>query len=413
MKTRIKLSSLDTFFSALIILLPFLYQFKGFGKVVSLGEVVLLPFIVLYSIQTITKFNIKQINTPLLFFYIAITIMTVCNCFYQYFSFEAAGTIFLRLLYYMLLVYFARSHFKMETVKGFYNFCVVIASVYLIIQFTVYRVQGVMLPIYIKQEWQFPPEARPLDYYRLGYRPSSLFLEPSYYALFVLPAICINLFSEKKTVFNLVAIFLISCGLVLSTSSAGVIGLGFLFIFKAIRNQKRISIKRFILNGMMILVCALGIIYILNSPNSLMLRGRLSSGGSIGERIARGFIVYNKLPINHKLFGVGIGNMESYMIYNNISTIYDESNLNNCASIVQTLVYSGVIGFIFLCFFIISTIKRSEGEIGFPLALLFIFFLSYDNILYYYKFAFVYILLEAINRKEQKNRPRKKMNISS
>ena len=111
MKIKRKSISLDVVFSALIILLPFLYQYKGIGNVISLGEVVLAPFIAYYSIKILGGIKKREINKPLLYFYLAGLVLTLFNVLSSYFSLEAAGTIILRLVYYMLLVFVARRYF--------------------------------------------------------------------------------------------------------------------------------------------------------------------------------------------------------------------------------------------------------------------------------------------------------------
>ena len=400
MKIKKRAISLEIIFSVLIILLPFFYQYKGIGNIISFGEVLLAPFIAYYTFQSIGRIKKKDINRPLLYYYAGGLALTCLNIFAQYFSLEAASTIVLRLIYYLLLVFVARRHFRFDEVRKFYNYLVIIASLYLIAQFIMYHGFGHILPIYLKLEWQFPPEARPINIYTLGFRPSSLFLEASYFALFVLPSICINLFTEYRKPIDTVTFITACVAIVLSTSSAGVIGVALLLFIKMFRSKEKLSVKRVSFNILMIVAVITAASYIMTSQNSLLLRSRLTSGGSIGERVLRGFIVYGKLPLFHKIFGVGIGNMESYMLYNGISTIYDESNLNSCASVAQTMVYFGIIGLCFLLYFIYSSIKRAKGNIGFPLAILLTYIMCYDNIMFYFKFAFIFILLEAIVKEE-------------
>ncbi len=395
-----KPKTIDSVFAVLVILLPFLHQYKGIGRIISFGEVILFPFIVFFMIRAIMNFRLKNVNKPLLLFYGMSLMLTALNCLNNYFSFTAAGTIIARMIYYMFLVYVARTHFHYSTIAKVYNGLVLLASLYLLLQFAVYHSSGKILPIFLKYEWQFPPDARPLDFYRLGYRPSSLFLEASYYTLFVLPSICINLFSGRRTKLELFALCSACLGIVLSTSAAGVLGVGLLFVIFMLRDPWRKSPRRILIDLIIFFAAVGGIMYILYAPNSLLLRSRISSGGSIGQRVLRGFIVFGKLPESHKLFGVGIGNMESYMIYYHISTVYDESLLNNCASIVQTLVYFGLVGLASLVVFLLAEIKRSKGRIGFPFVIMLIYIMSYENILFYFRFAFLFIILEAINREE-------------
>ena len=75
MKTKWKNNFLnyDKLFSIVIVLLPFLYQYKGIGNVISFGELLLFPFIFIYLL--FMKKNKKNIClTYELLFYFTIII---------------------------------------------------------------------------------------------------------------------------------------------------------------------------------------------------------------------------------------------------------------------------------------------------------------------------------------------------
>lgn len=394
----------DYIFSILIILLPFLYQYKGIGSIITLGELLLIPFIIGYLIKDLIIYKGKKIDKWLFGFYLIAILMTFFNISSRHFSMQDAMTGIVRLVYYMALVYVARFHFKLDKVKDIYLTLVFVFSLYLIAQFLYHYASGGYLPIYLNYNWQFPPDARPATYsgiYAYGFRPSSLFLEASYFAMFVLPGIAFLLFGKNKNKgLNNIIILCVSCSaIVLSTSSAGLIGLGILFILKVLRdnNGKRSTFQK-------IAVVLLGILiigFVLYAENAYTLRSRLFSGGSIGQRVLRGIIVFNDLDTIHKIIGVGMNNMGAYMTAHHLSTIYDEGNLNNCASIIQSFVYFGIVGGSALIAYIISFLKKSKGNIGFPLAVLVTYMLSYEATLFMYRFAFLMILLEAVNKFER------------
>lgn len=405
MKIRIKKDKFDEkIFSILIILLPFFYQYKGIGNTVSFGELVLFPFIMWYAVQDFFSKRLSNIDRPLLVFYAMALLLTALNSATPYFQISAAFTIIARLIYYMVLVYVARRHFNWQAVRNFYIICVFGFSVYLIIQFLFYHGMGIILPIYLKHSLQFPPEARPENIYRLGFRPSSLFLEASYYALFTMPGITILLFTANKSMMEKTTMVLACIGVVFSTSSAGIVGLVLLFVIKVFGDKEAKGAKAIISKSAVLLMCVIAALYIVYSENSTLLRNRLFSGGSIGERVLRGFIVFGKLGFIHKIIGVGIGNMEAYMNYYQISTVFDEGNLNACASVIQSFVYYGIIGGCFLLFYLFTIVRKSKGNIGFPFSLLITYMMCYEGVLYYFRFAFLIIILEAINRSEKEKR---------
>lgn len=110
-----------------------------------------------------------------------------------------------------------------------------------------------------------------------------------------------------------------------------------------------------------------------------------------------GFI-YDEIPILNKLFGVGLNNLEPYMLVNGLSTSYDELNLNYSASFVQTLNYAGLFGFIFLLAYLVSLGKRCKTPICKCLFALIVVIMAYESILYTFRFAFLIIFLEAFIR---------------
>lgn len=396
--------NMDFIFSILVILLPFFYQYKGIGSIISFGELLLIPFIIGYLIKDLFIYKSKKIDKWLLCFYLIALLMTFFNISSKHFSAESAASGIVRLVYYMALVYIARYNFRLDKIKDLYLSLVMIFSLYLIVQFMYHYMSGRYLPIYLNYNWQFPPDARPATYsgiYAFGFRPSSLFLEASYFAMFVLPGITLLLFDEKKKkgFRNILFLGISSFAVVLSTSSAGLIGLGILFIIKVLRDSNGKS--KLVQKVAVVFLGVLVIVFVLYAENAYTLRSRLFSGGSIGQRVLRGFIVFNDLDTIHKFIGVGINNMGAYMTAHGIFTIYDEGNLNNCASIIQSFVYFGIIGGSTLIAYIISFLKKSKGSIGFPLAVLIIYMLTYEATLFMYRFAFLMILLEAVNRFER------------
>lgn len=403
-KSSVRYERIDEIFSITIILLPFLYQYKGIGNAVSFGEMILLPIMFYYLLIVVRSKKVDKIDWKLLDFYVVSILMTLINAICQYFRIEDAATLLLRMVYYMILVYVARKHFVFECVQDIYFFFVEIFSLYLIAQFLYHAFTGGFLPIYIEYSLQFPPEARPSTYaelYWLGFRASSLFLEASYFALYVLPTIAILLFKERRSIPQQVVLVSALVAVVLSTSSAGVIGVLILILIKIIRGKK-VTIKSLISKISITAIGISGCLYIFFGKNSDLLRRRLVSGGSIGERVLRGIVAYSRFTPFHQIFGVGLNNLSAYMKFNSISTPWDESNLNNCCSLFQTLDFFGIIGFVALLVYLGSIVRKSRGKVGFPLVTILVFIMSYESILFMYRFAFLIIILEAVNRIERR-----------
>lgn len=413
-----KITLTERLFSISIILLPFLYQYKGVGSIVSLGEIVvaIFTFVLLFDDHLI----LTNIDYNLLVFYVISLATTMCCLFMDYFEIGETGTVIARMVLYAFVINEARSHFDIKIVVQFYTIFVAILSIYLIVQYIYYLGNGGYLPIYLNYSWQFPPEARPADLainFQWYYRPSSLFLEPSYFALYVLPCICLLLFKIKKTKQEIVILFLSAIAILLSTASSGIAGLIIILAVFLFKRADYNSKYRIALKGIVIVTAIIGIIAFFQiSENAVFILNRLETGGSINQRITRGWLIFQELPLVNQLIGVGLNNVEPYMIMNNISTIYDEGNLNYSSSFLQTLNYSGIIGFTALLLYVVAVFGKTikigryvsetkaklvqEYDTGalFAMLLLLCFIMSYESILFTYRFAFLIILFEGIKR---------------
>ncbi|WP_158572441.1 hypothetical protein, partial [Collinsella sp. AF33-16] len=128
---------------------------------------------------------------------------------------------------------------------------------------------------------------------------------------------------------------------------------------------------------------------------------RLAAGGSLDNRVIRGFICFGFLDSFHQVVGVGLNNLGSYMSYNALSTGFDSDGLNYCATWIQTLNYSGIIGFCALVFYVGSLFKQCNGRMSRALCIVLIVVMAYESILFSYRFAFMVILLEGFIRSEK------------
>ena len=274
---------------------------------------------------------------------------------------------------------------------------------------------GNYLPIYIKDSWQFAPEARASDlseYYKFAFRPSSLFAEPSYFALYTIPLVCMLSFKIHRSFWETITLIISILALFLSTSSSGIAAVFIIFIVFFFKRQRKKTVSLFLIKVLIVLIGVVGLYYFLQLESAMWTLERFSTGGSVNQRITRGIIVYRQLPLFHQIFGLGLNNLESYMLANNITTIYDEGDLNYCASFIQTLNYSGIVGLSFLLLFLCEHFFRTqriirtnrqfshtfESEALISLFLVIVFILLYESILFSYRFAYLFIYLEALQR---------------
>lgn len=409
-------------FSCAIVLLPFLYQYKGLGSVVSLGEI-LLAGTTFFELCN-DGFKLKNVNKKLLLFYVLSMVSTGICLWLGYFDIGAAMTTGVRMLFYALVIVVARNNFNIEAVEKIYTVLVFAFSVYLLIQYVFHMMTGGYLPIYISSNLQFPPEARPSDlsiYYRWSFRSSSLFLEPGYYVFYVMPQVCILIFKEQKSKFEISTLIITVVAVLFSTASAGIVALVIVFsvyLFGRANNQTK---YKFFLKTLILVVAVAGVGVFFNYSDAATLTlARLSNGGSVSSRLTRGFVIFSELPLFHQLFGVGLNNLESYMLNYGMTTLYDEGNLNYVASVVQVLIYTGAIGWLSLVTFFGSLVQRvyklTKGDqlkyhiyrSGALWAMLYlnIFIMCYEAAMYTYRFAFYMILLESLVKQYWKEKRR-------
>lgn len=407
--------NLNQLFSISIVLLPFLHQYRGIGATMSLGELLVGLFTALLFIQD--NFRLKTLDTSLLIFYV-ITIITTAGCaFSNYFNISAASTVIVRLIFYALVVNVARKHFDLLLVDRVYINLVGLFSLYLIAQFVSHEWMGIYLPIYLKYSWQFPPEMRSENlsvYFQWHFRASSLFLEPSYYVLYVLLGVILLLFKKKQTKRERMILAATIVAVLMSTASSGVLGILIIFtIFFFRKADNSNKSRRLSKVGIVLAFVVLVSLYFAFAPNAEFLITRLMNGGSINQRITRGIIVFRKLPLIHQIIGVGINNLESFMIKNGISTIFDESNLNYASSFVQTLNYSGILGLVSLALYnyqLFVKMKKAHNhehitdvyasDVGLTMFFIILFIMTYESILFTYRFAFIIVLYEGAIAKQ-------------
>lgn len=400
---------LDVAFSILVMLLPFLHQYAGIGSI-SFGEFVLAPFIIVFLLIDQRELTMSM-NHTLLYFYCLSLLLSIVGGFpFPYFSISDFASVAARLIYYGLLVLVARRHFLWCNVKKLYFFLVTASAIYLILQYIYHSVTGLYLPITLNDSWVFGPE-KTFDVYTEKYlwyfRPSSLFLEPSYYALFVLPCFAFSLFSSSDK--SIARAFLLLITFVLSSSNSGLLISGTLIVGFILFAKK--GSGDYLAASLALLLIVL--YYAMGDTSSIESAiKRVFEGGSADNRITRGYIAYGSLDIYHQLFGTGLNNLGNYLDFHHISTGFDSENLNYCASIPQTLCYSGLLGASFLFAYLINLGTSCRSPLMFSIFLIILLVLNYESALFSYRFAFLVIILESQIGKRNLGSERAEVNLS-
>lgn len=186
------------------------------------------------------------------------------------------------------------------------------------------------------------------------WRPFSIFCEPAHFAQFVLMSLVIALFCNEMVMSKkqkMILSILFTIAILLSYSANGIFIasiLWFVWFIKYMKGKK-ITIKKILITIMMIGVWIYAFVTMGFMESAFNRLDTVSLGrGSTGTlRLLQGLAVYAKLPSLAKLFGIGFGNVEAFLIENNITTVYLSDIGNEYMNGFSTvLVSSGIIGLI-------------------------------------------------------------------
>lgn len=394
-------------FTIVIAMLPLFAQYAGAANGVSFAETILLPFVVAYVLTDAVSGKRKPGFYGL---YIVLGFVLVVNflamVIQPYSSISSSLTVVLRLVFYGLVIYVARSRVYFRLLCLTLVFGALFNSIYVLMQYAIHSFNGSYLPITIPflQVAETEGGVRlDLDqYYMWGYRPSGLFLEPSYAALFSLPGVAIalldsDLFSGRYTGLTISA--LISIALLASSSSMGLIGLiliWFVYVLKKslyVGSGGEVRIKPpGILLGMAVLL--LGGLLLFSSLGESTV-SRISSGGSFGQRVIRGFELIAGMDLRTLIIGTGLNNTAEYVNYYSLYTSYDETNLGYITTYFGALLNSGVLALVGYVVFYMNLIRHGHGFPAKTISILFAVLCIAESMLYSYRFAFYVVIIFA------------------
>jgi hypothetical protein len=200
-------------------------------------------------------------------------------------------------------------------------------------------------------------------------RISSIFKEPSHFALYVIPALPLFIWdsqsSSSKKYFRLSVILL---ALLLSTSSNGLVLCAIVVSYFLYQKY----FQSFKISGIFvgIIVCSI-LIYIIATSSYI---SRVTYGlfeteygwSKADGRVYRGFDMFVDLPLPYKFYGVGFGNLEIWAKSCDISLYneYSSVNFEYLNSIASILIHTGVIGLVLFLVWAYSIWKSIPNGMG-------------------------------------------------
>ena len=208
-------------------------------------------------------------------------------------------------------------------------------------------------------------------------RSASFFLEPAYFAQYIIPLLAIELFNTKKDKLTKYYIILITLVLLLLKSGTGILIVALIWIlwgYYYLRNS--VFYKKLFLLFIIVPVLAFGTYYYLNSKYGEALTDRktefteFTPTTSAYIRIIRGFELFADIPSLDKFFGLNSPTKIKFFISRGkMSSIFLEDDLffNGIQSI---LIYGGILGMLlflihFNYLFRINTIEARMVAVSF------------------------------------------------
>lgn len=267
----------------------------------------------------------------------------------------------LRLIVYYYVIENFPNSLKKEDVTVMQKFSVIVG----VIVSSVVFYQSIMANFFGKVEtfflsifplnYSIPAEEIQNTYIRMysygQYRPISIFCEPAHFAQFALMPLAIALFCRETVLTKKQRIFVslfITMAILFSYSANGIFIAAILWIIWLIKYiQRRPTIGKILT---ITIIAAIGVYVFVNMGFMDTAFDRLdtvsSAGSSTGTvRLLQGFAVFSGLPVMAKIFGIGFGNVQAYLIENNITTAYLSEIGNEYMNGFSTvLVSSGVVG---------------------------------------------------------------------
>lgn len=165
--------------------------------------------------------------------------------------------------------------------------------------------------------------------YYFYFRPSFVFVEPAHFSQYVIVGVLLFLFLEKRKDRAMAGALFCSLGILLSTSSGGILamalGWGVWLLETLKRDWIKGKIKGYVLFIVLfLLAAATGVVLYTGVVDMVM--GRLNGIGldkastSGNLRVLKGFLVFGKLNPWRKLIGLGLGNIEGYFTQMHMTT---------------------------------------------------------------------------------------------
>lgn len=363
----VKSTEKNSLFSKIVTYVLLLYPiFKPYGWKYSISYIVAMILAFFFIVYRINKgtFRIKKGKIPWLlsvyFFYsMFVNVITETNIAY-------ALPIGLVMSYMMAYLFFENIKFD-YFVKTYRIIAIVCIAFFWFQEFsfqaTGYRPVGMIPFLPIQDQGESANDIAFQQMY-LNERSNSFFGEPAHFVQFLLPLLCIELFSVYKSYYRALTIVLT---LLYLRSGNAILGLGVvsvIFVFQLFSSRLTFAKKLFLV--IVIIAAGFGGIKYIQSDVGLKLMERqeevdlkATSGGSGFLRVVRGYLVYGDFNIIEKIIGVrGQERLEEHTKKFAAAFSYGQSDYYN--GIQNVLINTGLIGMFIFLSMLIRLWKRND-----------------------------------------------------
>jgi hypothetical protein len=327
-------------------------------------------------------------------------------------------------IFFLLILGYGSRCINLNMFLKYYEKIVVVCSVFFIIQELAFYLFDVKIIGLIPQLplTSMKPTAEQILLLRNLSRSASFFLEPAHFAQYISAFLILKLFSRREHFLNFSTIF-ITLIMILTRSGIGYIVLllvWIIFFFSCLRNKERLLPATFTLLSMGLALFFAFRFGVINFNNDTLSRvGELSSkqasysSGFI--RVYRGYSLFAELPALEKIFGIGQGNVETYVNSHHLpeykKLFFDAKDDLFLNGIQQNLVYGGIIGLCLFLFFLFKLFNRNT-IIGKTLVLT-VFTLSFMAMTYNDVSVLIMLTLATLQKKENECNPPLKKHIDN
>lgn len=340
-------------YTIIVVFFPLLSIYVSPVSGVDLGTLLFCGIGVFVFFENFSKIKIQKELLLLLFYTLSITIFSLAS----FTLYSPKVSILMRVFRFLILLFIFsfcnERYFNFKYGLRLLQKITIIASIYLIIQSSVYSVTGYILPKFIPGLTRLKGivDNRILSEYANFYRPTSFFLEPSSFVYFSALMLVCSLFINSSFLIKkrtLTAI-LITVAMILSTSGQGfivvVVVWGYWIILLIRKNQKRLKMYK----RRIFLFLPFIFIWVIQSEIIKKILGRifvkdLEAMSAVDAR-AGGYDMFNQLPVVRKIIGVGFGNLPDNIYFSSI------------ADILFTL---GIVGLIIIFCFYFKLFRKGE-----------------------------------------------------